>query len=163
MPIVDAEGEICAAIVCFQNIIDRKQAEALLAAYNRTLKAQVAKRTAELAQTNQQLAHAKEAAETANRAKTSFLANMSHELRTPLNAILGFAQLMRDEPEVTLAQRKNLQIINRSGEHLLELINNVLDLSKIEAGQIELIETHVDLTTLLETVEGMLTANGHES
>jgi PAS domain S-box-containing protein len=156
MPIVDAEREVCAAIVCFQNISDRKQAEALLSAYNRTLKAQVAERTAELAKTNAQLARAKEVAETANLAKSAFLTNMSHELRTPLNAILGFAQLMRDAPDTTLTQQRNLQIINHSGEHLLGLINNILDLSKIEAGQVELVETDTDLISLLTTVEEML-------
>jgi PAS domain S-box-containing protein len=156
MPILDADGKISAAIVCFQNITDRKQAETLLAAYNRTLKAQVAERTAELAKTNAQLARAKEAAETANLAKSAFLTNMSHELRTPLNAILGFAQLMCDAAETTLTQQRNLQIINRSGEHLLELINNILDLSKIEAEQVELVETNIDLISLLTTVEEML-------
>ena len=76
---------------------------------------------------------AKDAAEAANRAKTTFLANMSHELRTPLNAILGFTNLLREE-DVSEKQRGDLDIINRSGEHLLNLINDVLDVAKIEAG-----------------------------
>ncbi len=67
-----------------------------------------------------------------------FLANMSHELRTPLNAILGFSSLMHREPEVTASQQERLDIIIRSGGHLLTLINDILEMSKIEAGRAEL-------------------------
>ena len=74
-------------------------------------------------------------AEAANLTKSEFLANMSHELRTPLNAILGFAQIMRRSSQIKPEQQENLSIITRSGEHLLTLINQVLDLSKIEAGR----------------------------
>ncbi|NEO82926.1 MAG: response regulator [Spirulina sp. SIO3F2] len=81
------------------------------------------------------LTTAKEAAEQANHAKSSFLASMSHELRTPLNAILGFSQLLGGDQSLNLQQRDNLQIINRSGEHLLCLINDILTMSKLEAGQ----------------------------
>lgn len=78
---------------------------------------------------------AKEKAEAASEAKSNFLANMSHELRTPLNAILGFTRLMRDNTSIPDGELNNLKIINRSGEHLLSLINNVLDIAKIESGQ----------------------------
>ncbi|HEY9846039.1 MAG TPA: histidine kinase dimerization/phospho-acceptor domain-containing protein, partial [Candidatus Caenarcaniphilales bacterium] len=91
----------------------------------------------------------------ANRAKSTFLANMSHELRTPLNAILGFSQLMERDNSLTPRQQESLAIINRSGEHLLNLINDVLEMSKIEAGRITLNPAPFDLRRLLETLEEM--------
>ncbi len=99
---------------------------------------------------------AQEQAETANRAKSIFLANMSHELRTPLNAVLGFSRLMRAEPNVPLEQAAKLDIIIRSGEHLLNLINNILDISKIEAGRVLLEESDTDLHQLLQEMQSMM-------
>ena len=98
---------------------------------------------------------AEESAAAASKAKSEFLANMSHELRTPLNAILGFTQVMIRDPFLSTDQLENLRIINRSGEHLLDLINDVLDMSKIEAGIITICETSFDLYRLLDTLEEM--------
>ncbi len=112
-----------------------------------------------LAQTQLQaiaLQKAKETADRANRAKSEFLASMSHELRTPLNAILGFSQLMSRDESLDTHQKENLSIINRAGEHLLHLINDILEMSKIDAGRITLNENSFDLYRLLDTVEKML-------
>lgn len=119
-----------------------------LAAYSQTLEEKVAQRTAELAE-------AMETAEAATRAKSEFLAKMSHELRTPLNAILGFAQLMDSDANLTPGQQENLAIINRSGEYLLALINDVLDMSKIEAGRLTLETESFDLYGLLDDLENL--------
>lgn len=102
-----------------------------------------------------QLQEAKEAAEIANLAKSQFLAHMSHELRTPLNAILGFTQVLNREPNLTAEQQEYLGIILRSGEHLLELINDILEMAKIEAGRITFNETNFDLYSLLENIREM--------
>jgi|GEM_PF-1468213 len=107
-------------------------------------------------QRNQEIEAAKQEAEIANRAKSEFLANISHELRTPLNAIIGFSQLMNRDPNTSAEQQSTISIINRSGEHLLEMINEVLEMSKIEAGKTELNITNIDLKLLLDTLEAML-------
>lgn len=134
------------------------------------------KMTAELQQTHQQMEQeieerkkaqtalqaAKESAEMANRAKSAFLANMSHELRTPLNAILGFAQLMARRNLVGPKDRQNLDIIIQSGHHLLTLINQVLDMSKIEAGRMTLQETPFNLYQMIEDLEGMFRLRAKE-
>ncbi len=97
----------------------------------------------------------KNAADAANRSKSIFLANMSHEIRTPMNAILGFAQLMQREPDLSLKSREHLDIINRSGEHLLSLINDILEMSKIEAGRATFVPSTFDLYSLLNDLERM--------
>ncbi|PSB26921.1 histidine kinase, partial [filamentous cyanobacterium Phorm 46] len=102
------------------------------------------------------------AAESANLAKSTFLANMSHELRTPLNSILGFSQLMQRATNLNREQQENLHIINRSGEHLLTLINQILDLAKIEAGRITLNPTDFKLSSLLNEVEEMFQLQARE-
>jgi PAS domain S-box-containing protein len=102
------------------------------------------------------LAQARDAAEAASRAKSQFLANMSHELRTPLNAILGFSELLSRDARLHPDQVATLAIINRSGEHLLALINDVLDMAKIEAGRVTLQERDFDLHQLLDGLVEML-------
>jgi signal transduction histidine kinase/DNA-binding response OmpR family regulator/sugar lactone lactonase YvrE len=104
---------------------------------------------------NAQLQRAKEAAEAANRAKSIFLANMSHEIRTPLNAILGYAQLLKREPELHPRHRSAIETIEESGNHLLALINDILDISKIEAGRLDLQETDFDLSRLIDGLSVM--------
>ncbi len=105
---------------------------------------------------SKQFSLAKEVADAANRAKSEFLANMSHELRTPLNAILGFTELMSRDSSLSSEQQQHLAIIHRSGDHLLELINDILQMSRIEAGRIALNPSNFDLYRLLDNLKQML-------
>ena len=109
----------------------------------------------ELYLNNLALTKAKQDAEVANQAKSQFLAQMSHELRTPLNAILGFSQIMVSDTSLDSSQQEQLSIINRSGQHLLKLINNILDLSKIEAGKISLQQDCLDFYDFISVLEKM--------
>ena len=147
-PLKNPDGSI-SKLEIFRDITERRQAEEKLKKHRDHLEELVKDRTTELAK-------AKEVAEAANRAKSEFLANMSHELRTPLNAILGFSQLMGRDPAVSGSQRENLATINRSGEHLLALVNDVLDISKIEAGRTPLSKESFDLYHTLTVIEEMI-------
>ncbi|MCA0447077.1 MAG: PAS domain S-box protein [Bacteroidetes bacterium] len=98
------------------------------------------------------LKRARDEAQNANKAKSEFLANMSHELRTPLNAILGYSQILEKDKTLLTSQREGLEIIRRSGEHLLTLINDILDLSKIESGHMELHRFDFDFIDFLESI-----------
>jgi signal transduction histidine kinase/DNA-binding response OmpR family regulator len=142
----DEVGQLAAAF----NLMSRQLRQSF-----ETLEQRVEERTEELQ-------HAKEQADASNKAKSVFLANMSHELRTPLNAVLGFSQVMMNSPDVTPGQIENLNIISRSGEHLLNLINNVLDISKIESGRVELEESPIYLQRTLEEIKSLMYVRAQE-
>lgn len=126
----DASGDPVGILCVAADITERKRTEAALQA-------------------------SKDAADAANQSKSIFLANMSHEIRTPMNAILGFAQLMQRDPKLSQQSREHLDIINRSGEHLLALINDILEMSKIEAGRAIFVPSTFDLHSLLNDLEMM--------
>ncbi|MBE3131236.1 MAG: PAS domain S-box protein [Acidobacteria bacterium] len=131
-----------------RDITTRKRAEEEQSRHRENLETLVKERTKELED-------AKQAADAANRAKSTFLAHMSHEIRTPINAIMGFSQLMQRDDTLAPQQRQHLDVINRSGEHLLALITDVLEMSKIEAGRTTLNPTTFSLLALLEDLELM--------
>ncbi|TAK31304.1 MAG: PAS domain S-box protein [Chloroflexota bacterium] len=138
-----------------RDITDRKRAEEELAKYREHLEELVKVRTAQSEQSKQQ-------AEAANQAKSLFLANMSHELRTPMNAILGFSGLMRSDPDATPGQRDNLDIISRSGEHLLDLIDKVLEMAKIEAGRMAAESAPCDMGAIIRDVTELMGERARE-
>lgn len=127
-PILDEAGQVIRVCSFIEDITDRKRIEL-------------------------ELQQAKEAAEAANQAKSAFIANVSHELRSPLNAILGFARLLQQDLDLNADQRENAATIEHSGTHLLHIINQILDLAKIEARRTTLNATQVDLWNLLDELQ----------
>lgn len=119
-------------------------------------------KNSELLQLNEMLVRTKEELAEANRAKSMFLASMSHELRTPLNAVLGFSQILEKDLTLTATQRYYVSIMHRSGSHLLGMINDVLDLSKIDAGQMERVDSVFDLHYLLQDIREMFSIMARE-
>lgn len=138
--------------------IERERAEEVLQKYTDDL-TEVTKnlelQAFELAERNLQLENAREAADEANRTKSTFLSNMTHELRTPLNAILGFAQILSKDPIIPEKQKGFLEVMYRSGNHLLAMINDVLDISKIEVGRMDLHIEDFSIHDLFDDIYGM--------
>lgn len=145
----DAADKPLRSVGTVQDITEAKLREDELRRYRDHLSEEVHQRTEELRL-------ARDAAESANKAKSVFLANMSHELRTPLNAILGFSRMMQRDSGLSESQQQTLNIINNSGEHLLKLINDVLEIAKIEAGKLQLEIAAFDLHSLVGEVTEMM-------
>lgn len=147
-PLQDAQGQIYALCAIATDITERKRSEDQVRQLNLELELRVKKRTEELES-------AKLAAEQANTAKSAFLANMSHEIRTPMNAVLGYAQLLLQDTRLAPELQEIVRPIEKSGMNLLRLINDILDLSKIEAGRMQLDVENFDLFALLDEVAGL--------
>jgi len=136
-PILD-DSKYAGLSCIMRDITERKRSELELERLRDRLEEQVRERTRELDEARREAEAARDAAEAANRSKSLFLANMSHELRTPLNAILGFAELLSGEETLPQEPREMAGIISSSGEHLLAIINDILDLAKVESGKLEI-------------------------
>jgi PAS domain S-box-containing protein len=145
----DDTGQVMGFVALAYDLTERKKVEQQLEHHKDELEHTVLQRTHELIL-------ARDSADAANKAKSVFLANMSHELRTPLNAILGFSALIGRDSALSASQREYVEIINRSGEHLLALINDVLEIAKIEAGKLQLEITPFDFAGMVHDVADMM-------
>lgn len=158
----DIEGGIRYIEGTASNITHVKQAEEELKRYREHLEDLVEERTAQLEVAVTDLSLARDAADAANRAKSMFLANMSHEIRTPMNAVLGFAQLLARDPSLSPQALNKVDTIMKSGDHLLSIINEILEMSRIEAGKVEVHSESVNLHDLLDDLEVMFRMRAEE-
>lgn len=152
IPLHDIDGKVIGVLTTNEDITERKQAEMYLKEYNCQLAQEVANRTQQLAEKTAIAEQAKHDAEIANKAKSIFLANMSHELRTPLNGVLGYAQILQLDNTLTTEQREGVEIILHSGEYLLTLIEDLLDISRMEIQQVSLSQTVFDFHKFLNNI-----------
>jgi len=149
------EGEFVCLEGFITDITERKQAEEMIQKHNEILEQTVQKRTAELGE-------ATEIAESANQAKSAFIANMSHEIRTPLTAVLGYTDILLTSDPDPKTRQKTIRSIRNSGEHLLTIINDILDLSKIEAGKLEVERINFSITSLIAEILSIMSPRAVE-
>jgi signal transduction histidine kinase len=151
-PLITADGGVIGVASLVQDITERKRAEEEILKLNAELEQRVVRRTVELQKKTQELGEANNRLKELDRLKSMFIASMSHELRTPLNSIIGFSSITLEEWTGPLndEQKKNLATVLRSGRHLLALINDIIDISKIEAGKHEVSIDDFDLHYLIE-------------
>jgi PAS domain S-box-containing protein len=157
-PVFDEANRLVGAVHVAQDISERKRLEGELRRHQQNLEARIQERTTELKESNMRLEQTAERLQEVSRAKSVFLAHMSHELRTPLNSIIGFSEVLCDETFGPLNERQKKYSVNvlESGRHLLALINDVLDMAKVEAGRIELEPSVFSLRALIETAVNLL-------